>query len=181
MALEQWKIEPATRRCAKTGEELAEGCEFYTVLFEEGEGFRREDYSLEAWEGPPEGAYCHFRSRVPIREKKQRLLVDDDMLINFFVRLAEAEDAGKLRFRFVLALILMRKRILKFEETVHEDDRELWRMRLTREPSDPSASKDDVQIVVNPHLTEEQIESVSQELNVILHGSSEAAESLNDE
>lgn len=170
MALGQWNIEPATRRCTDSGAVLAEGEEFYAVLFEDGESFRREEYSLEAWTGPPEGAFCHFKSRVPVKEKKRRLLVDDDMLIHFFVRLADAEDDAKRRFRFVLALILMRKRLLKFEQTYRKDEGEWWEMRLAREPADGDASKDDVHRVLNPHLDDEQIETVSKELGAILHG-----------
>jgi hypothetical protein len=113
---------------------------------------------------------------VPIREKKQRLLVDDEMLMHFFLRLADAEDTAKLRFRFVLALILMRKRILKFDQTHHREDGEWWEMRLAREPADGAASKDDIQWVCNPHLDEEQIEAVSRELSVILHGSEQGEE-----
>ena len=170
MALGQWNIEPATRRCAGSGAVLAEGQEFYAVLFEDGESFRREEYSLEAWTGPPAGAFCHFKSRVPVKEKKRRLLVDDDMLIHFFLRLADADDDAKRRFRFVLALILMRKRLLKFEQTYRQDDGEWWEMRLAREPADGDASKDDVHRVLNPNLDDEQIEAVSKELGAILHG-----------
>jgi hypothetical protein len=170
MAMDQWNIEPASRRCVVSGAELAEGEEYYAVLFEQGDTFRREEYSVGAWTGPPDGAFCHFRTRVPVRARKARLLVDDDMLIHFFARLAGAEEEAKQRFRFVLALILMRKRLLKFEETVRKDDREWWRMRLTRDASDGSASKDEPQMVLNPRLDEQQIESVSRELGVILHG-----------
>lgn len=170
MALEQWNIKPATRRCIRSGKELKEGQEVYSVLFEDGDGFRREDYSPEAWTGPPEGAFCHFKTRVPLKEKRDRLLVDEDTLINFFVRLGDTEDEAKLRFRFVLALILMRKRLLRYEQTRHEGDREYWQMRLAREPNECGVSKDNVHTVVNPHLDDKQIESVSRELSVILHG-----------
>jgi len=169
--LEQWNIEPMTRRCVVTGAELKDGQDFYSVLFADGEGFRREDYSLEAWSGPPEGAFCHFRARVPVRRKKQQLLVDSDTLVNFFVRLGDVVDPPKLRFRFVLALILMRKRLLEYLETFRREGQEFWRMRLTREPTQGGASVDDVHIVLNPHLNDEQIEAVSKELSTILHGS----------
>ncbi len=173
MAVEQWNIQPATRRCVVSGAELAEGEEYYAVLFEDGESFRREEYSLSAWQGPPEGAFCHFRTRVPVKVSRPKLLVDDDMLIHFFARLAGSEDVSKQRFRFVLALILMRKRLLKFEETESRDDGEWWRMRLTRDTWDGSVDKNEPQLVWNPRLDEGQIESVSRELGVILHGHAE--------
>ena len=180
MALEQWNIEPAKRRCTVSGDELDEGQEYYAVLFEDGENFRREEYAIDSWTGPPDGAFCHFKSRVPVKAKKQRLLVDDEMLIHFFIRLTDTEDLAKIRFRFVLALILMRKRLLKFEQTQHRNEEEWWQMRLARDTADGAASKDDVQWVCNPHLDDDQIEAVSRELSVILHGSDQGMDPAPD-
>jgi len=149
--------------CVATGRAFQEGEEFYTVLFEDGDSFRRADYSLDAWQGPPEGSFCHFKSRVPIREKKRKLLVDDELLVNFFLRLSRETAPVRVRFRFVLALILMRKRLLKYQESVAEPDgEEVWTMIL---PRDQSPHR-----VVNPKMTDDQIEGVSRELTAILHG-----------
>lgn len=165
---QEWQVESTKGRCAVTGRELSEGEEFYSVLFEDDAvegGFRRADYSVEAWDGVPEGAYCHFKTHVPVKEKKRRLLVDNEVLVNFFVRLAEETDPLRVQFRFVLALILMRKRLLKYEGSEVEDGVEAWRMMLT---SDHAEHK-----VINPRLTEEQIEGVSGQLGGILHGNPE--------
>jgi hypothetical protein len=89
-------------------------------------------------------------------------LVDDELLVNFFLRLADEREPTRIHFRFVLALILMRKRLLKYEETDRNDSREVWCMRLVRDKS--------LHRVENPQLNEEQIERVSRELGVILHG-----------
>lgn len=159
---QDWQVEHSTGRCAITGRELGEGEEYYAVLFEEGESFRRADYSLGGWDGPPEGSYCHFKTRVPVREKKRRLLVDNEVLVNFFTRLADEEDASRLRFRFVLALILMRKRILRYDASEVREGTEYWRMTM---PSDQSTHE-----VVNPRLTDDQVELVSEEISAILHG-----------
>lgn len=158
----EWRIEKAAGRCVKTGAEILEGEEYYAVLFEEEEGFRREEYSVGAWEGAPVGAYCHFRTRVPIKAKKRRLLVDDDVLMTFFRRLKDETELLRVQFRFVLALILMRKRLLRYEETRHEEGREIWVMREGKDG--------EVHSVVNPRLTDAEIEGVSKELGVILHG-----------
>ena len=45
---------------------------------------------------------------------------------------AEETRPQRIAFRFVLALILMRKRLLKYEETQSEDGMEIWRMRTVR-------------------------------------------------
>lgn len=161
--MEQWELARPTGVCTVTGRELREGEEYYAVLFEDEDSLRRADYCLEAWDGPPEGAFCHFRTRVPVREAaKKPLLVDNDMLVNLFLRLADQTEPLRLQFRFVLALILMRKRLLRYEQTVHDSGAEYWLMRLAKEQS--------VHRVLNPHLTDEQTEGVSRQLSAILHG-----------
>ena len=162
MAQQQWQVEPATGTCAATGRKLEEGEEFYTVLFEDGESFRRADYSLDAWTEPPEGSFCHFKTRVPVKEKRKKLLVDDELLINFFLRLEDELEPIRVQFRFVIALILMRKRLLRYENSTTEGGEEAWQMTLVRDKTPHR--------VVNPRLTDDQIEGVSQQLSAILHG-----------
>ncbi|MBN1488696.1 MAG: hypothetical protein JXA69_02165 [Phycisphaerae bacterium] len=163
-----WQIERTSGKCAASGRELAEGEEFYAVLIDRGETLERLDYALDAWTGPPEGAFCFWRTRVPVKTARKQLWVDNDVLINLFVRLADETEDIKVQFRFVLALLLMRKKILKYEQTLHDDGREYWQMRLVREQS--------VHRVENPHLTDAQTEAVTAQLSAILHG--DVADSL---
>ena len=161
---QQWDIETTTGRCAVTGRTLEEGEEFYTVLVEQGESFIRADYSVQAWPaegGPPENAFCYFKSRVPVKERRKKLLVDNELLINFFKRLSEEKEPVRVQFRFVLALILMRKRLLRYDGTTVRNGAEVWTMIQARELTRHE--------VINPHLTDDQIEGVSRELSAILH------------
>ena len=157
----EWDIQRATGVCSLTGRTLAEGEEFYAVLFEDGASFRREDYSRDAWRGAPAGVFCFFRSRVPFKAQKKRLLIDDDALTDFFLRLAGEAELLRVEFRFVLALILMRKRRIKYEETIRSEGREVWRVKLVRDGL--------IYDVANPGLTEDRIANVSRELSAILH------------
>jgi hypothetical protein len=161
MGQQQFDIGSPSGRCAVTGREFQEGEEFYTVLFEDGESFRRTDFSLEGWNGPPDGSFCHFKTRVPVKEKKRQLLVNAEVLTHFFERLADETEAVRIQFRFVLALILMRKRILRYESSATADGSEVWTMTLMVNRS--------THRVVNPRLTDEQIEGVSRQLSAILH------------
>ena len=45
----EWAIKSRGHCCARTGRQFQEGEYFYTLLFREEEGFRREDISEEAW------------------------------------------------------------------------------------------------------------------------------------
>jgi hypothetical protein len=45
----EWEIKSRAHCCARTGKQFGQGEYFYTLLFREREGFRREDISEEAW------------------------------------------------------------------------------------------------------------------------------------
>ncbi len=161
MAQQQWDVQRPQGCCVVTGQTIEEGEAFYTVLFEEGESFRRADYCVDAWKGPPDGAYCHFMTRLPVKEKRKRVFVNDDLLVSFFVRLAQETEPTRVQFRFVIALMLMRKRLLRYGKSAVEAGVEVWDMTLVR---DQSAHR-----IVNPNLSDDQIEGVSKQLSAILH------------
>lgn len=161
-----YEIAPLTGLCTVSQRALQPGEEFCAVLFETAQGFERRDYSLEAWQGPPDGYFSYWKSRVPKMEEKKRLFVDPDVMINLFLRLTDSEQEVKQNFRFVLALILMRKRLLKYQRTIRDGQTETWEMHLVRDQS--------FHQVRNPRMSDEQIEAVSRELGAILHGDREA-------
>ena len=167
-----WPIESPTGRCAATGRAFQEGEEYFSVLFEEGESFRRADYSLEAWHGPPDAAYCHFKSRVPIRKKQKRWLADDEVLESFFLRLEGEQEPVRIQFRFVLALILMRKRRVRYEGSAVDNGTEWWTVTLMRDRS--------THRVANPRLAADQLEEVSRQLSGILHSDVASAVAFSD-
>ncbi len=172
--MSDWKVQRSQGRCVKTGRGFAPGETYHVVLYCADDGLRREDYSEEAWTGPPEDAFCCFKTRKPEDQpdkKKKRLLVDDDVLVDFFLRLKDEQERTRLQFRFVLALILMRKRLVKYEDTREEGGKEIWEMRLTRDRS--------LHSVINPRLNEEEIQEVSRQLTSVLH--SDARESGYDD
>jgi len=158
----EYHVSSTTGRCCVTGRELSEGEEYFSVLFDRQEGLVRQDFCSEAWTGPPPGAYCHWKARMAAQAPPKRLWVDNEALINLFLRLAEETNPARMAFRFVLALILMRKRILKYEETLADESGERWRMTLVTDKS--------VHQVVNPQMDEQKIRQVTAELSAILHG-----------
>lgn len=160
--IEQWDIQKSQGRCAGTDRKLEPGEEYVAALIDSKTSFERRDYSVEYWNSSQPKVFSYWKTRIPEPTQKKKLLVDDHVLINFFERLADEQDELKLRFRFVLTLILMRKRLIKYEQSIKELDKEIWQVRLM---SDKSLHQ-----VVNPQLEDDQIEQVSQELSVILQG-----------
>jgi hypothetical protein len=155
-----YQIQPPTRRCAATGRELRPGEKFYTALLQEGDRFVRKDYSGEAWQGPPHGAFSFWSGRVPADQGQRQPRIDDEMLVECFQRLEHETEPARVNFRFVAALLLMRRKRFKFEEARTADGQELLTVRCARTGARYS--------VVNPRLTEEQMAEVQEEVFKVL-------------
>lgn len=114
-----YEVERCTRHCAASGRELAEGEEFFSVLVNDQCDVRRHDYAAEAWAGPPAEAVAWWKSRMPTREAKKGQLAPNDVLLQLFSELEQAPD--KADMRYVLALLLVRRRVLR-EEDMERDE-----------------------------------------------------------
>src|SRR6266571_4246448 len=106
----EYQIQPNTRRCAVSGRELQPGERYYAALLEEGAELVRRDYSAEAWQGPPAGAFSFWAGRVPPQDEKARPQFDDDLLEECFQRLEGQTDPDRVNFRYVVALLLLRRK-----------------------------------------------------------------------
>ena len=149
-------------KCAVCGEPIQPDDKFMAGLRETPIGFERLDCMTDCWEKLDRNQIVAFwKTTMPRGEVKKKVFVDDEVLCSLFERLAGVEELAKLQFRFVLGLILMRKRMLIYEATRREADREIWSMRLK--------GRDDRLDLLNPHLTEEQVMDVSRQLSEILN------------
>jgi len=159
--MSDWDIHRPQGQCCATGQKIEVGQEYYAALVETDQGFERRDFSAEYWEKERPSVYCFWKTRLPEASQKRPLFIDDQMLTAFFERLASETDPERVAFRFVLALVLMRRRRLKYEATVTDHDTESWRLRWV-------GQKDFVD-VVNPHLDEERITQLSQQIGQVLN------------
>src|SRR5436309_450626 len=116
----EYQIQPITRRCAATGQELQPGSRYFSVLLEQGGKLVRLDYSGDAWTGPPPGAFGFWAGRVPSPEQGRQTRMDDEMVHECFLRLQDEVEPARVNFRYVLALLLMRRRRLRFEQVRRE-------------------------------------------------------------
>jgi hypothetical protein len=155
-----YQIQPHTRRCAVTGRELRPGERFYTALLDEGGKLQRRDYGGDAWQGPPVGAFAFWAGRVPPPEAGSRPRIDDDLLADCFHRLEGQDEPARQSFRYILALLLMRRKRFKFEEARGDGGREVLRLRCTRTRQ--------VYEVVNPRLGAEELAAAQEEVFKLL-------------
>lgn len=158
--MSEWEINKPLGQCCGTERKIEYGEEYFAALIETEEGLQRRDFCADYWESQKPDVFCYWKTRLPEPGQKRQLFVDDQMLMAFFERLEKETEPEKINFRFVLALILMRKRILKYDETINKDDKEIWRLRIVGEKHTAK--------VVNPHLDEEQIEQLSSQIGEIL-------------
>ena len=103
-----------SRRCAATEREFAPGEAIVSYLVREGTEIVRKDVSPEAWNGPPEGCVAWWRSQIPHPANKRVSWSPDEEALEWFVSLVLPEQAAE---RFVLALALSRKRLLRLVRT----------------------------------------------------------------
>ncbi len=122
-----YEVGRMTGRCAATGRELRPGERYVAALVEVPgqEELVREDYALDAWEGAagaeparpraPRRLFGYWRGTVPEPNAAPRAFVDDEELLDLFAQLEGVEEPRRVAFRYLLALILIRKRLLTYE------------------------------------------------------------------
>lgn len=177
-----FEISRSTGKCALSDRAFVPGDPLVVALVErEGEGFERLDIAQDAWEALDDDhrgggrkrvdgrrVFAWWRAAHPEPGAKPRLLLDDDALVDLFDELGEdhpgerdAERVNRLSFRFVLALILSRKRLLKLERSTGEG---LF-LKRRGEPVEAPPT-----FVEDPGLTTDRLRSVMDRLAGIVRG-----------
>ncbi|MEM1098121.1 MAG: hypothetical protein AAGH92_04965 [Planctomycetota bacterium] len=184
-----YEVQKPSGYCLATGRSLEPGEDCFSALIDVPEnerepndalGMKRVDISIDAWKQGfrPTGIFSFWRTTVPDPEAKKKTFVDDPMLMNLLVRLADETDPDRLALRYVVALILMRKKLLRYDgidrEEAESDDatpREFWRMTPKADVSKGHFGKwDESQAlrVLDPKLDAEGIERVTGQLGEVL-------------
>ena len=158
----EWPIKHRADACARTGRPFAPGEQFYTLLFPEGQGFRREDLSEEAWSQRNENIrpFSFWKSRYepPPTAPPETLRKEnaEDILRRFLAQ----NDPAQANACYILAVMLERKRVLKQIKADRTEERPV----LIYE----HAKTGDVFIVPDVHLRLDQLEHVQSEVSRLL-------------
>ncbi len=110
-----FEVKRCTRRCASTERELVPGEPFFSVLTTVAGEIVRHDFSVEAWPGPPDDAIGWWKSQMPDPNDKKLDWAPSDIILHYFQQLLEREEVADTRY--VLALLMIRRRLLRLEET----------------------------------------------------------------
>lgn len=150
---EAWHIARSTRTCAGTGEAIPAGAPFFSALIEGEESFERKDFLPAAWpEADKSAFFSYWKNKGSEVKEEKKQAVDYDRLLAFYDSLENAEEPQKRLFRYVLALILVRRRRLRLEDMGRTDDGDRLvvydrRRGKTVEITAPEASREELAAV----------------------------------
>jgi len=158
----EWPIKHRADACAQTQRPFQPGEQFYTLLFREGDAFRREDLSEEAWAQRNENIqpFSFWKSRYEPPPPTPPEPLAKEKAEDLLRRLLEENNPANANACYVLALMLERKRVLKPVKTDETEDRPV----LVYE----HVKNGDVFIVPDARLRLDEIEHVQAEVSQLL-------------
>jgi hypothetical protein len=120
----EWPIKHRADVCARTGRAFEPGEQFYTLLFREGDNFRREDLSEEAWTQRNENIqpFSFWKSRYEPPPAEPPEALAKESAEELLRRLLAENSPTTANACYVLAVMLERKRVLKQVKTEKTED-----------------------------------------------------------
>ena len=168
MIASEWNIPPRAEQCAACGRAFEDGQTIRACIHAADGGFARTDVCENCpipEDLEPLGLW-RTRFRLPQSDPKPQF--DRGGLLELLAETAETSDPQSLKFRFVLALLLWRKKALRLIDTRRSGGAELWDFA---EPKTGTRHR-----VVRPELTEDDLARLSAQLEALLHVAPAASE-----
>jgi hypothetical protein len=160
---QDWTIQSRAEKCSVTGEPFQDGESFYTLLFDEPAGLRREDLSEAAWKERNDNRqpYSFWRSKFELPPPPAPEALGRQTAEDLLRRYMEQDSAQHAAARYLLAAMLERKRLLKEVEAKPSSDGKLTRIY-------EHIKTGEVFIIPDPQLRLDQIEQVQIEVAALL-------------
>ncbi len=159
--------------CAASGRALEPGERTVAVVLEDAEtgAFERRDYAASEWDGivtlggVPAGLFCYWRRVVPEPNAKPSPFLDDEEIAGLFESLDADGDNRQRAFRYVLALLLVRRRVYRQVGSAEREGERV--MLLVRR----GIAKDETPIeVADPGMDAEAVAAAMEMLGQTLRG-----------
>jgi hypothetical protein len=155
-----YQFRPIGKKCAATGADLVPGSECHSVLVEREGELQRLDFSVDGWKGPPEGALGNWKCLVPRATEVRHEPLDTAALMRCFEQLIEEASPAREGLRYILALLLIKKRRLRLEGSRTEGEEEFLQLA--------GAQGEGAWEVRELNPTDEEVMNWQRELNVYL-------------
>ena len=129
----------------------------------------RLDFTLDHWDSAwtdpafKSRVLCWWRTVVPESGAPRKTFVDDSVLLDLFERLEEEEDEQRQAFRFVLGLILLRRRKLRMIGRESEEAGTIWIFKRTGSGDDAPLYR-----ALDPELNESDADEIAEQLSEIV-------------
>ena len=150
-----YKIGKSGKACSSCATTFSPETSFHSALFEEEADWRREDFCTDCWGVGREGVFSHWLARIPPSVQKKPTF-DQDRVLTLFAQVSDEESPTRARLRYLLALMLVRKRVFKFVGSATNGIRVLH------------VASDEEHLVEDPGLTAAEIEGARDELGRLL-------------
>lgn len=161
---QDWTIQSRGHHCSATGRGFVEDEHFYTLLFDEKTGYRREDLCEEAFKARAADApqpFSFWRTKYTPPPPPEAETLGKQTAEDLLRRYMAEETPQHANARFLLAVMLERKRILKEIEVKRADDGS--RIRVYER-----AVTGEVFVIPDPELKLDEIERVQAEVAELL-------------
>ena len=169
-ASNEWAIKQRADLCAVTRRAFVPGEYFYTLLYHDTQGYRREDLSEEAWQNRNDNIrpFSFWKSRYEPSPPKPVEPVAKETAEQLFRRLMSSNNPPA-NACYVLAVMLERKRVLKQIKAEKTAD---GRVLIYEQ-----GTTGDVFVVPDPQLRLDELEAVQNEVAELL-GAAPKAEKM---
>ncbi len=176
---QDWKIKSRAHQCELTGKPFEDGEEIYTAIFRdehagEDDTFSRRDFSTEAWESNREKieAFSSWKTTYEAPPPPEEEVMKKQSAESQLRQMIEDDDPATENSRYILALLLERKK------TIKETDRQPASDGLIRIYEHVASGE--VFIVKDPQLPLSEIARLEGEVDR-LFGSADAKEPSGEE
>jgi len=166
--MNDWKTPRPTEQCAGCRHVFEPGETVRAFLYEASTGYERRDYCADCLPADDRQAVGSWRTRRPVLAARRRTAFDAAAAYELFQQLEDDAEPARTQLRFLLALLLWRKRVLKLARTCDETGCEYWEFR--------DLHADVTHRVRRPALAEEELDQLSSQLEQLVSGELRSAD-----
>ncbi|MCX7887615.1 MAG: hypothetical protein N3B01_10245 [Verrucomicrobiae bacterium] len=118
-----WDIQPRATFCADCRTPFADRHPYHTLLSVTAEGYRRRDLCQRCYAtASRDGVFSYWQGEYRVPPPRPSEPIEKNTAENILRKLIQSHDPAHAGARYILAVMLERKRILKHRDTVHEAD-----------------------------------------------------------
>lgn len=156
-----WRFGKKGMACSGCGTVFPRETPFHSAIYAEKDAFLRRDLCAACYAAAPAAPYSHWLSRIPEPEEHRRVF-DLGLAAVFLRRLAaeEGEKEARAPLAHLLALLLVRKRIVRLTELPARDGKPRARVEF-HDGTEPLE-------IPAPPLSEEDAPGLREELGRLL-------------